>query len=169
MFEAFSYPNLKFKGCLCIRPFKRYCRCKWISKCRGSDIEESLKYFSPMCLENLLRNASLLNSNGYHNKALGWGIGLSVAAQGHLTEPVKDKNYLLFLDFPDCPATTLRVKDKKEVRFSDLYCLTYRPQHKHHLKNIFVQAMNFNSGKKKLSSQIVPESLFTSMLSLLIF
>ncbi len=49
--------------------------------------------------ENLLRNASLINSIGGHNKAVGWGIGLAVAAQGRLTEPVKDKNYLLFLDF----------------------------------------------------------------------
>lgn len=51
--------------------------------------------------ENLLKKASLLNSSGGHNKAVGWGIGLAVAAQGHLTEPVKDKGCLLFLDFPD--------------------------------------------------------------------
>lgn len=51
--------------------------------------------------DHLLKKACLLNSSGGHNKAVGWGIGLAVAAQGHLTEPVKDKGCLLFLDFPD--------------------------------------------------------------------
>ncbi|KAI2652828.1 Syndetin [Labeo rohita] len=82
-----------------------------------------------MCLQAIW--ALLYNYFHYHvSKCLGfefasggWTLtikerslsqAVAVAAQGHLTEPVKDKNYLLFLDFPDCPATTLRVKDKKE-------------------------------------------------------
>lgn len=66
--------------------------------------------------ENLLKKASLLNSNGSHNKA----IGLAVAAQGNLTEPVKDKGLLLFLDFLKLfgsLATTMRVKDKNKWEF----------------------------------------------------
>jgi len=76
-----------------------------------------LTFSSCVNWENLLKAASLLNCNGGHNKAIGWGIGLPVAAQGNLTEPVKDNGFLLFLDFPKLfgsLGTTLRIKDKNK-------------------------------------------------------
>ncbi len=124
--------------------------------------------------ENLLRNASLLNSIGGHNKAVGLGIGLAVAAQGRLTEPVKDKNYLLFLDFQTSTALQTDLNIRIFHLVSQLCILTQLTVD--HIKKMFVlcslqKAMNFFSGKKLLYSWIliVSITLFSFIVNILTF
>lgn len=113
--------------------------------------------------ESLLRKASLFNSIWGHNKAVGWGIGLAVAAQG-----LPAVLGLLFLEFQTSTALQTDLYMHIFHLVSQLHLLTQLTVD--HLKKMFIlcslqEAMNFFSGKQKLNSWILSVliTLFSSL------